>query len=145
MWSNETAGWTVFSVFQIFCLFAILTVGPRVMIWFQKINGDRSFNAETFHLESEGESVPLHELQVLGVDFAGSKIEVYYIKPTLPLTQLVVGNLNEGYKMIQTLSGVPFWTNSFEGKSFVYSCSVIDCLDKPRWIKIKVEQQTNAP
>ncbi len=128
------------TVIGIFCFCA----GYEVQKLIQEKNREGSFDAETFHLESEGESVPLHELQVLGVDFAGSKIEVYYIKPTLPLTQLVVGNLNEGYKMIQTFQDVPFWTNSFEGKSFVYSCSGINFLDRPRWVKIKVEQIQSA-
>jgi hypothetical protein len=141
----KTAGWTVFLVCQIFCLILVLTFWHYVKICFQEINDQRSFYAETFNLKSEGESVPLRESQVLDVGFAGCKIYVYYINPHLALTQLYVLVPNEGYKQVQTVPDIPFWTNSFDGKSFIYSCSGIDFLDSPRWVKIKVEQQTNAP
>lgn len=140
----KTAGWTVFAVCQIFLLIVILTLWHYIKIPFQEILDSRSLYAETFNLESEGESVPLHERQILDVGFAGGKIYVYSIAQKLALVQLYVSVPNEGYKPTQTAPDSPFWTNSFAGKSFVYTCSAIDFLDRPRWIKIKVDQQTNA-
>jgi hypothetical protein len=141
----KTAGWTVFAVCQIFLLIAILTLWHYVKIPFQEILNSRSFYAETLHLPHEGESLPLHEKQVLSVDFSGRKIFIYSIAPDQALVQLYMLVPNEGYKPVQTHVDNRFWTNSFEGKDFVYSVSGIDFLDRPRWVKIKVEQLSNAP
>ena len=141
----RAAGWTVFAVCQIFLLIVILTLWHYVKIPFQEILESRSFYAETLHLPHEGESLPLHEKQVLSVDFAGRKIFIYAIAPDQTLVQLYMLVPNEGYKPVQSHVDNQFWTNSFEGKDFVYSVSGMDFLARPRWVKIKVEQQTNAP
>jgi hypothetical protein len=132
-------------VCQICLLVLVLTGWHYVKIPLQEILDSRSFYAETLQLSNEGESLPLHEKQVLSVDFAGRKIYIYAIAPDQALVQLCMLVPNEGYKPVQTSVDYPFWTNSFEGKKFIYSCSALDFLARPRWVKIKVEQQTNAP
>jgi hypothetical protein len=141
----KTAGWTVFLVCQIILLIVILTVWHLVKIPIKEILDSRTFPAETFHLPHEGESVPLHIKQVLSVDFAGMKIYTCAIAPDQALVNLYMLVPNEGYRSVIASTSEKFWTNSFEGKDFVYSISGIDFLASPRWVKIKVEEQTNAP
>jgi hypothetical protein len=136
----KTAGWIVFSVCQIFLLIIILTVWHFVKIPLQEILDSRTFPAETFHMPHPGESLPLHEKQVLSVDFAGRKIFIYSIAEDQALVQLYVLVPNEGYKPVLTRADKIFWTNSYEGKDFVYSVFGIDFLASPRWVKIRVEQ-----
>lgn len=88
-----------------------------------------------------GESEPLFINQVLYAKFADMSFSIGALAETFAQGDICVSTSKHGSEQKQVHPGESFFTNDFNGKTFIATATPLNCLNKPQWIKITVSQK----